>query len=90
MRLTTEYHMTCPCGAGIVTRQLGSVVCLKCGRAGTCTMEPLTLAPRRRSTVAGALTSCYRDRCHRAEEIESSEARLRAHGHQSTESIGYK
>ena len=45
MRLTTEYHMTCPCGAEIVARQPGPVACLKCGRAGTCTMEPITIRP---------------------------------------------
>ena len=27
MRTTSEYHMQCPCGAAIVTRELGPVKC---------------------------------------------------------------
>ena len=48
MRPTSEYHMQCPCGAAIVTRELGPVVCPKCGREALVSFAPLTIEPLRK------------------------------------------
>jgi uncharacterized protein (UPF0212 family) len=44
MRLTSEYHMDCPCGTAIVVIDLGPVTCPKCGREAVVTFAPLTIA----------------------------------------------
>jgi len=43
MRPISEYHMHCPCGAPIVTRELGPVMCPKCGREALVSFAPLTI-----------------------------------------------
>jgi hypothetical protein len=57
MRRTSEYHMECPCGAAIVTRELGPVKCEKCGREATVCFSVLTVEAKKchRNRDRGAL-----------------------------------
>ena len=50
MRPISEYHMQCPCGAPIVTRELGPVKCQKCGREALVSFAPLTI-PAKAGTI---------------------------------------
>ena len=47
MRPTSEYHMQCPCGAAIVTRELGAVKREKCGREAVVSFAVLTIEAKK-------------------------------------------
>lgn len=48
MRLTDEYHMTCPCGRALVLLKIGALVCPDCGRKGEASFEAMMMEAKKR------------------------------------------